>query len=294
MWPSPISVRINEKDIPNLLLIKCTCHSLHLACCHASEELPSHIDYMLRETYNWFHRSALRREAYLEIYKLINDGKEPLQLIPLSGTRWLARSNSVKRVLDQWDSLKTHFLLASSSHDRYSSRELHNMFSDHLNQLYFVFLRPILNDFERLNLLFQKEEADHCSLLSELEAFTLTILRRVLHPGCVKLEADMTLTSSFLPFNRVDFGHEFSSLLANKRKDNLISDEDVNDIQSRCHAFLIRASKELINRLPENREILKKIKNLSPSVCLSHTRPPFSELPLELANQSKITDIESQ
>ena len=29
-------------------------------------------------------------------------------------------------------------------------------------------------------------------------------------------------------------------------------------------------------------------------MCLSHTHPPFSELPLELTNQSKITDIEIQ
>ena len=56
-----------KRDNPNLMLLKCICHSLHLACSHASEELPSNIDYLIRETYNWFHRSALRRESYLKI-----------------------------------------------------------------------------------------------------------------------------------------------------------------------------------------------------------------------------------
>lgn len=283
-----------KKDIPNLLLIKCTCHSLHLACSHASEELPSNIDYMLRETYNWFHRSALRREAYLDIYKLINDGKEPLQLVPLSGTRWLARSNSVKRILNQWSSLKTHFQITASSCDKYVSRELHAMYSDHANELYLTFLRPVLNDFERMNLLFQKEEADHCSLLTELESFTISMLRRILYPDSVKLEVDMGHISIFLPLEKVDFGYEFSTLLANKRKANMITEDVLLNIQSRCHKFLIRACKELLARIPENVETLKKVKNLSPTICLSHTRPPFSELPLELADQSKITEIESQ
>ncbi|XP_068225554.1 uncharacterized protein [Palaemon carinicauda] len=283
-----------KKDIPNLILLKCTCHSLHLACSHASEEMPSCIDYILRETYNWFHRSALRREDYMKIYKPIHDGKDPLQLIPLSGTRWLARSNSVKRVLDQWDALKTHFQFAASSCDKYVSRELYSMYSDHKNELYLTFLRPILNDFERINLLFQREEADHCSLLRELECFTLVMLRRVLLSNYVKLEVDLNMSSIFLPLKNVDFGYEFTSLVSSKKQANLISEQELHDVKSRCHKFLLRACKELLSRLPENMETLKKIKNLSPTVCLSHTRPPFSELPLELADRFEIADIEGQ
>lgn len=45
------------------------------------------------------------------------------------------------------------------------------MYSDYSNELYMTFLRPILNDFEKMNLLFQMEEADHCSLMNELEIF---------------------------------------------------------------------------------------------------------------------------
>ena len=45
--------------IPDLLLIKCLCHSLHLVCCNANKEMLSCLEYMLRETFDWFHRSAL-------------------------------------------------------------------------------------------------------------------------------------------------------------------------------------------------------------------------------------------
>lgn len=283
-----------KKDISDLVLVKCVCHSLHLVCSHASEKMPSNIDYMLRETYNWFHRSAIRREAYLDIYKLLNDGNEPLQLVPLSGTRWLARSNSVKRVLDQWDVLKTHFEIASSSCDKYLARELHSMYADHSNELYFTFLKPVLSQFEKINLLFQKEAADLCSLLNELENLTFSVLRRIIYPTSVKLDVDMNFKSIFLPLEKVDFGYEFTVLLENKRKMNLISEENKHAIQARCHAFLVKASEELLARVPRNIATLKQIKNLSPAICLSHTRPPFSELPLSLAEQAKLPEIENQ
>ena len=45
--------------IPDLLFIKCLCHSLHLVCCNANKEMFSCLEYMLRETFDWFYRSAL-------------------------------------------------------------------------------------------------------------------------------------------------------------------------------------------------------------------------------------------
>ena len=152
--------------------------------------MPSSVDYLLREIFNWFHRSALRKLAYLELYKLINDGKEPLQLVSLSATRWLARSASVKRILEQWCSLKTHFQMASSTCDKYAARELAGMYRNPSNELYLTFLKPILCDFERVNLLFQQESADQSHLFHELENFTLLMLRRVLCPEYVKLAVD--------------------------------------------------------------------------------------------------------
>lgn len=152
-----------KKKRDDLIIIKCICHSIHLVCSHASEELPSNIDFMLRETFNWFKRSALRRKKYLEIYNTINDGNDPLQLVHLSTTRWLARAQAVERILDQWNPLKLHFdFVATEPHqDRYVAKELQQMYNDPANLLYFTFLSPLLSEFNSLNLLFQKEHADN-------------------------------------------------------------------------------------------------------------------------------------
>lgn len=78
------------------------------------------------------------------------------------------------------------------------------------------------------------------------------------------------------------------------RQANAITQEKCQIVRERCHAFLVRACKELLSRIPSNAETLTKVKNLSPSICLSHTRPPLSELPLVLADQSKLSEIEGQ
>ena len=48
-----------KQVIPDVVLIECLCHSLRLVCCNANKEMLSCLEYMLRETFDWFHRSAL-------------------------------------------------------------------------------------------------------------------------------------------------------------------------------------------------------------------------------------------
>ena len=48
-----------KQVISDVLLIKCLCHSLHLVCCNANKEMLSCLEYVLRETFDWFHRSTL-------------------------------------------------------------------------------------------------------------------------------------------------------------------------------------------------------------------------------------------
>lgn len=93
-----------KNDIPNLQLMRCTWHSLHLCASKASEELPSSLDFLAREIFNWFSVSSLRRLNYKKTFDLINTGNDAQkyrQMIQLSRTRWLAFYDVVKRLLEQ-------------------------------------------------------------------------------------------------------------------------------------------------------------------------------------------------
>ncbi|CAH0550488.1 unnamed protein product [Brassicogethes aeneus] len=102
---------ILKESVPQLQLVKCVAHSLHLCCCKSANVLPSAIDFLCKEIFNWFSNSALRRAAFKETFNLINinGGSKFHNFIQLSDTRWLARANVLKVIIDQWVELRCHF-----------------------------------------------------------------------------------------------------------------------------------------------------------------------------------------
>lgn len=97
-----------KAEVPHLILIRCVCHSLQLAVSHATSEcLPRNLEFLIKETYNWFAHSSVRQGKYKELYSTINEGHAPLKLVQLSQTRWLSIDGAINRILDQWVELKT-------------------------------------------------------------------------------------------------------------------------------------------------------------------------------------------
>ncbi|CAH1107858.1 unnamed protein product [Psylliodes chrysocephalus] len=69
---------ILKKEIPNLILVRRVCHSLQSAVTAAStESLPKNLEFLIRETYDWFARSYSRQQKYKALYNAINDGQYP-------------------------------------------------------------------------------------------------------------------------------------------------------------------------------------------------------------------------
>lgn len=76
-----VYVKLKE-EILSLIHIPCICHSLQLTVsATAAETLPRNIDYLIRETYNWFSYSTLRQAQYKNLYKAINDRHDPLKIV---------------------------------------------------------------------------------------------------------------------------------------------------------------------------------------------------------------------
>lgn len=54
-----------KAEVPHLQLIRCVCHSLQLAVSHAaSENMSRNLEFMIRETYNWFSQSSVHQVIY--------------------------------------------------------------------------------------------------------------------------------------------------------------------------------------------------------------------------------------
>ena len=106
----------------DLVVVKCICHSLHLAAKHSFTLLPKDLDFLIKETHNWFSCSSKRQIQYKKVYEAINE-TAPKEIYKLSGIRWLARYNAIIKILNQWDVLKLHFELAQEG-ERYGTTAL--------------------------------------------------------------------------------------------------------------------------------------------------------------------------
>lgn len=62
-----------KKDVPDLVLVKCVCHSLQLAVNQSLKDfLPTNLEFLVYETYNWFSKSSNRQFAYKTLYENLN------------------------------------------------------------------------------------------------------------------------------------------------------------------------------------------------------------------------------
>lgn len=286
---------------PDLVLIKCICHSLHLCMSAAAKVLPTNIEFLLRETYNWFSNSPLRREAYRQIYSLINStGKEPKKILQLSGTRWLAREAAIDMILEQWLELKTHFKRAAQTERCFTANTLSMMYEDDVNYFFLTFLLPITKEFTRMSLLFQQTSVDPAKLFKDFESFVSTLFRRVVR-GAEKLTTAQLLEiemieENFLDVTLADLGTNFRRMLINSK----VPDEQKSELRKRCYDFLKKLCEEVKKRVPSHMKLLSTVVLLSPEHCLSQTRCSFDNLPLSLLvpvpdkNLRKVELIEDQ
>ncbi|KAJ1200812.1 hypothetical protein NDU88_004633 [Pleurodeles waltl] len=59
---------------PSLQLVRCICHSLDIIAKKAIRSIPSNVEFMIRETYNWFSTSPKRQDDYRELYLTLDGG----------------------------------------------------------------------------------------------------------------------------------------------------------------------------------------------------------------------------
>lgn len=128
--------------------------------------MPAELEFMVRETRNWFARSPLRRLQYQDLYQAINRGDQPAALVQLSSTRWLAWGKAIVVVLDQWVPLKAHYqqaVLAAGADPKEKcviGRRLRDCYDTEAYKLLLLFLQPITQEVNKVNMRFQADDAE--------------------------------------------------------------------------------------------------------------------------------------
>ncbi len=122
----------------NCIMMKCICHSLAFCVMHAFEKIPSHLWLLISKIPKWFSKSILRCEAYSNLFDIIDENRE---------RRGKVRFN----ILLNWHELNSYFSIAGlegTAQVRIKGL-ISDMLKDHINMLYFHFIRPLIGEFEK-------------------------------------------------------------------------------------------------------------------------------------------------
>lgn len=64
----------HEWQLPNLIMVRCICHSLLLPLSNAVQgTLLKNMDFLVREMHTWFSHSSKRKATYSQLYKSLCD-----------------------------------------------------------------------------------------------------------------------------------------------------------------------------------------------------------------------------
>ncbi|KAL0884118.1 hypothetical protein ABMA27_016137 [Loxostege sticticalis] len=267
-----------QHSLPNLILIRCVCHSLQLAVSNASRNtIPQHIEFMIRETYKWSSISSKRKIEYKELYSLINCGNEPLKILKVCDTRWLSIEPAVVRILSQWEELKLHFSLTKDK--CHTADLLSEMYRDEGNRLILLYLKSILNDVQTGIKVFEGENTDPVKLLTSLMNLLRSVCNRILMPSSATTENDyltIQIDNHLSPVPHLGYLFETHVAKANLPR------ETVAKIRKSCIDFTAHLAKEIQNRLPRNYMTLQKMSQLSTENTLKQIKDDsITELAVE-------------
>ncbi|CAG4963605.1 unnamed protein product [Parnassius apollo] len=280
----------NATGNDNLVLVRCVCHSLQLAMSHASAEtLPRNVEFLIRETYNWFSHSSNRRLFYKNMFQTINGGSVPLTIPQMCNTRWISIEPAVCRILDQWIELKTLFEIARRDEHCYTAEILYNMYNDPQDHLYLLYIRPILQEVQVVNKLFESNDVDPTRLYNDLIGLVESIGRRILNPTARVDILTEDIESYLDPKPYMGYAFETKLLEYN------LQPNAANYLRQRCNNFTLKLVTELRSRLPVNFKILQKISMFSVQETLKVVKPSIVEIAQEFrVNAPMIEKLVSQ
>lgn len=287
---------ILKKELPDLIIVKCVSHSLHLCAEKAAELLPRQLEFLVRETHNWFSYSPKRLDNYKKLYETMNDNKYPKKIQGLSGTRWLARYQAITTILEEWEELKLLFSIAKSDDKCYMAEQLYDIMTRLPYKAFLIFLKNELKNVTQLNLLFQSDNVEPTKLFDDLFLLYKNLLRQLVIPS----QLEKLVDSELIEFNFKEhlmhtasmyFGYEFQNFSQE------LEVNDLSDVRERCKNFLCCLAEQIQKRLPDNLSVLKIAADLHPKVATSQVKPDIKPI-LDHIQRTHIygnkNDIESE
>ena len=282
-----------KSEIPNIQLVKCSCHLIHLASSYAVLKLPKSLEDLCRDIYTHFHRSSKRQDVYKEFQSFFN--LEPAKLLAPGQTRWLSLQACVNRILEQYVALKNYFTLVVNEDPTHSNDRIHKSLQDKFTLAYLEFLSYQLERLNSFNILFQSERPLlHC-LKKELEDLIKSIASDFMAIEYVKKTAPSQIDSGcsrfHVPLKQVYIGMAATATLHEMEAAGAGTlPQEFEKFRTDCRNFLIESIEQIQKRFDLDAEILTIVQCILPANAAALIPPSLQPICEKLPYLSECLD----
>lgn len=272
------------KECPWIVLVKCSCHLIHLCSSYASMMLPKSLEDLCRNIYAHFHMSSKKTKAFHEFQDFFDIERH--NILKAGHTRWLSMKTCVDRILEQYEPLKLYFTQVSLEDPTHTNESIMRSLNNKFTQAYLEFLSFNLGRLTSFNTLFQSSVPLLHQLRKEVTKLTNAICSDFMDIGYLMgkdLEKiDLNNEVNFVPLNKTYVGIAAFSTIQSIVSDVGDDHEDVKVFYSQCQSFLRECIKQIRSRF-DNINSFDFLSCLSPEVAKALTLPTltpvFSKLP---------------
>lgn len=282
-----------KKDIPDLFILNCVCHSFALCGSYACQKLPSEIEILAKDIYSYMKNSYKRTEQFKEFQTFVE--LKPLKMLHPSQTRWLSLITVVDRILNQYSALKLYFRSELTEKNNKGAQKIYEYLNNDITKLYFQFLSYSLSLFTNLNKDFQSESPKIHTLYSKVLQVYRTLLDNYMNQNYLNStpieEVQFRNPHNFLKLEDMYFGHLVSVALANAHN---LSPSDIINFKKTCLDYYIESAHQIYKRFPFNGasvKILKEINVIDPKYLKE--QKPISIAPLATHFTNFILDLQT-
>ncbi|KAJ8913073.1 hypothetical protein NQ315_006574 [Exocentrus adspersus] len=272
--------------IPNLFVMPCISHSLHLCASKACKVLPSDLEKLCHEIYNYFAHSAKRQKVLQEFQVFANT--QPHQLLRPSQTRWLSLHMVVERICEQWQALTLYFQGEVLDDNIINATFILDCLNNPVFKVYFKFLKYILTLITRLNTFFQSESPKFHVFLENITSIYKTILKFYIKPEIVNSKIPLSRINPANPDYYLQLQNIYLGIEAEQFITSLTLDQvSINSIKVKCLDFYSKLCSEIRNRVDFSDETLNMLQILNPKTIFLEEKPSLASLVTRFPNVIK-------
>lgn len=263
---------------PNLFVLGCICHSLHLCCSSACLKLPKVVEDLCRDIYNYICHSPKRMNEFKQFQEFVNI--QPHRILRPSQTRWLSLQCVVDRILEQWDAHVLYFQGAALEDHLESAEKIYGALLNPVYKIYFSFLSHILPVVTKMNKEFQSEGVQIHHAFEKVCALYRSVLSNYMKREVLNTQDIFTVNphdpSNFLSETDIYYGTKVQRLIL--EAGSTVETSLVSGFRVKCLNFYVELATQIRKRFMGINKVMPLLTALDPKTAINQTMRDLTDL----------------